>query len=65
MTEEILQPMMIGTTLDVKKALLAILKAEVYKTHDQWRIFTAELWSRGVSKEDFIAFAKEQEQKCQ
>lgn len=56
--EEMLQPMMNGTDLGVKEALLKMYQDEIYKTHDQWRIFTAELWARGISKEEFLAWAK-------
>lgn len=62
-TEELeatFQPMMNGTTQAVKQSLLELLIEGVHKTHDSWRVFTAELWARGVTKEQFVEWAKEQ-----
>ncbi len=59
--ESILQPEMNGTDLGVMKSLLVSLPldGQSLKSFEVSRAYMAELWARGVSKEDFLKWAEE------
>ncbi len=66
--EQLIQPMMNGNDDEVKKGLLASLNnlsplsdppfPSIAFATDIWQKYMAELWARGISKAEFLEYAK-------